>query len=410
LLYCLVEITRPLNSHPFQTACFALGEAFVLGTSFSGSRLLTHFFAQQQSQTAIKSQKAMKTYRLRKFALTGTCLAAGLGLWLLPAQAGDDASQLTQEGWRLWQSHHLDEAAAKFRQAVKLAPKNTDAWNGLGWATLNAGKVAEGQKAFQKAIALEPGHPAALNGLGQIYLAQGKLNEAETNLLKAAPQAPAAWYGLARLYLLEAKFEPAEKWAQKVVDSGQADELAKQMLQAAKEKQVSDRLRMQIAPPTAAAPVKEIVSRAWKLMNEGRRVEARKLLETELQKNPSDANAENALGWCLLNGGQPQDAKSHFQKAIQLDPNAAGSMNGLARVYKAEGKDDEAVKLWQQMVDKFPGPHAGTYGLADTYLEKHDFAKALPLLEQLAQANPDDPELKAKLARAAAAAHSDPTR
>jgi tetratricopeptide (TPR) repeat protein len=206
--------------------------------------------------------------------------------------------------------------------------------------------------------------------------------------------------------LLEAKFEPAEKWAQKVVDSGQADELAKQMLQAAKEKQVSDRLRMQIAPPTAAAPVKEIVSRAWKLMNEGRRVEARKLLETELQKNPSDANAENALGWCLLNGGQPQDAKSHFQKAIQLDANAAGSMNGLARVYKAEGKDDEAVKLWQQMMDKFPGPHAGTYGLADTYLEKHDFAKALPLLEQLARANPDDPELKAKLARAAASARS----
>jgi hypothetical protein len=71
--------------------------------------------------------------------------------------------------------------------------------------------------------------------------------------LKAANHAPAAWYGLARLYLLQGKFDKAEKWAQKVVSSGQADDSAKQMLQAAKDKRLTDELRAMIEPPEPAA-------------------------------------------------------------------------------------------------------------------------------------------------------------
>ena len=167
-------------------------------------------------------------------------------------QTTGDAAQLTQAGWQLWQARKLDEAAAKFRQAVELAPGDANAWNGLGWATFNAGKSDEAEKAFQKVISLEPSHPAALNGLGQIYLSQGKYDDAEKFLLQAAPQAPAAWFGLARLYLLEGKFGPAEKYAQDIVDSGQADEVAKKMLEAAKAKHLSDGLRMMIEPPASS--------------------------------------------------------------------------------------------------------------------------------------------------------------
>ena len=68
--------------------------------------------------------------------------------------ATEQSGQLAQEGWRLWQQQKLEEAAEKFEEAVKLAPKNTNAWNGLGWSRFNAGKNAEAEKAFQKAIAL----------------------------------------------------------------------------------------------------------------------------------------------------------------------------------------------------------------------------------------------------------------
>ena len=162
------------------------------------------------------------------------------------------AQQWTQQGWQLWQAGKLADAEAKFQQAVQLAPDNADAWNGLGWAQFNAGDSVAAETSFQKALAIETNQPGALNGLGQIYLSQGKYADAETFLLKAAPQAPAAGFGLARLYLLEGKFEQAEKWAQNIVDSGQADEVAKKMLAAAKAKKLNEGLRSILEPhPTA---------------------------------------------------------------------------------------------------------------------------------------------------------------
>src|SRR5208283_2745265 len=111
--------------------------------------------------------------------------------------------QLTQEGWQFWQAGKLAEAAAKFQQAVQLAPSDANAWNGLGWAQFNCGQSAAAEGAFQKAVGIQPDLPGALNGLGQIYLAQRKYGDAEKYFLRAAPQAGAAWFGLARLYLLE---------------------------------------------------------------------------------------------------------------------------------------------------------------------------------------------------------------
>lgn len=161
---------------------------------------------------------------------------------------GGDSSELIKRGWELLQAGRRDEATEAFNKAVERDPANSEGWNGLGWASLNSGRQEEAERDFQKVISLNPDHPAALNGLGQLYLSQKKYEEAETYLLQAAPQASAAWFGLTRLYLIQGKFEQAEEWAQKVVDSGQGDAIAEQMLQAAKEKQVSKKLRTKIEP------------------------------------------------------------------------------------------------------------------------------------------------------------------
>jgi tetratricopeptide (TPR) repeat protein len=192
--------------------------------------------------------------------------AVNLGLWLAigamvqfmhpasaPAQpARGKVPQLMQEGWRLWQSQQADAAAVRFQEVIQIAPTNADAWNGLGWSEFNSGKIADAEKSFQQAISLDPNHPAALNGLGQIYLSEGKYNDAERYLLKAAPRAPAAWYGLARLYLLQGNYAQAERWAQNIIDSGQADETIQKILQAAKDKHLSEGLRLMIEPPETA--------------------------------------------------------------------------------------------------------------------------------------------------------------
>jgi tetratricopeptide (TPR) repeat protein len=92
-----------------------------------------------------------------------------------------------------------------------------------------------------------------LNGLGQVYLGEKKYDLAEVYLLKAAPQAPAAWYGLARLYLLQGKYDKAAEWAGKLVESGQADESARRILDAARAKKVPEGLRVVIEPPETSS-------------------------------------------------------------------------------------------------------------------------------------------------------------
>lgn len=178
-----------------------------------------------------------------------TTLAVVIAVAHLAASPEDEGAKLTQEGWKLWQSGNPAGAIPKFKEATKLTPKDANVWNGLGWATFNSGDAKEAERAFNEVIKLEPNHAAGLNGLGQIYLSRRDYAKAEPMLVKAAQKAPAAWFGLTRMYLMQGKFAEAEKWAQMLVDSGQADAVANKMLEAAKAKSLSDGLRMTIEPP-----------------------------------------------------------------------------------------------------------------------------------------------------------------
>jgi len=184
-----------------------------------------------------------------------TILALFVGLLVaMYQQRGAQANQIAaqhvdQEGWQLLQQGKFDDARKRFTQVVEQFPANVDGWNGLGWTWLDTEHPQVAETNFQKALSLDANCPGALNGLGQIYLSQRNYEAAEKDLLQAAPKESAAWYGLARLYLQEGKFDSAKEWAQKLVDSGQADDTARQMLKAAQEKHVSDELRRMIEPP-----------------------------------------------------------------------------------------------------------------------------------------------------------------
>lgn len=161
---------------------------------------------------------------------------------------GHQRNDFTREGWKFWEKGRLPDAEAAFQKAVETDPSNASAWNGLGWTLFNSGAIEPAVSAFEKAVSLDPDQPGALNGLGQIALAQGNFDQAESFLLRAAPTASAAWFGLTRLYLLEGQFDKALPWAQKVADSGQDDEIAGQMLEAAKSRRLGKDLRRLLSP------------------------------------------------------------------------------------------------------------------------------------------------------------------
>lgn len=309
------------------------------------------------------------------------------------------SAQVAGEGWLLWQKQQFAAAVEKFKQATELNPENANAWNGLGWASFNGGDRNAAQAAFERVIELEPKHPAALNGRGQIAFFSRKYDEAEKYLLKAAPQAPAAWYALAKLYLLKGDYPAAAKWTRKIANSGDNDPAIQRMLTAAKEKKLPDDLR-ELIEPAESTQVSTDVSRAWRMMNMGRREEARKLFEAVLKESPDTFGAANGMGWLLLNTGDLEGAKTYFQRALKIESEAAGAMNGLASVLYAQDDVESAIDLWEVMVDKFPGPNAGTVNLANAYLQKAEFQQAIPLLEELVEDDPSNQVAKEKLTHA----------
>jgi Flp pilus assembly protein TadD len=209
---------------------------------------------------SLRRDDGLRRYRTAIAVLSLLVIAlAGALVWTLVSNrspqatsvAGADAPNpevLMEQGWQLWQQRSFASAERKFDEAVKGDPKLVNAWNGLGWSRFNGGKTASAIEAFNKVVELDPNHPAGLNGLGQAYYLKNDFAKAEPLLLKAAANnASAAWWGLAKLYLLQGKWADAEKWAQKIVTSG--DATGQPMLDAAKAKALPDELKQMISPP-----------------------------------------------------------------------------------------------------------------------------------------------------------------
>jgi adenylate cyclase len=79
----------------------------------------------------------------------------------------------------LWKNRQHERALAELERAVALAPNNADAYVGLGWILLQAGKPEEAIEALEKSMRLDPHYPVhCLIFLGEAYYWLGRYEEA----------------------------------------------------------------------------------------------------------------------------------------------------------------------------------------------------------------------------------------
>jgi len=134
-----------------------------------------------------------------------------------------------REGEKLYQKGLLEKAKAKYEQAAKIAPEDSDILISLGKISESLGELDQAKKQYQ--IVLEQGDARAFNNLGRVYISiPNKLSYAES-LQRMGLQAFPKWHRKkdARLnyelhlnlgwVLLEQKlYEEAEKKLRKAVD------------------------------------------------------------------------------------------------------------------------------------------------------------------------------------------------
>jgi len=93
--------------------------------------------------------------------------------------------ELYDEAVDLFGDGKLDEAIAKYREAIGMDPSYVDAWHGLAMAYNDAGRHDDAIEAGKKLCELTPDDVLAHTSLSRFYQAANRIAEAEAEGAKA---------------------------------------------------------------------------------------------------------------------------------------------------------------------------------------------------------------------------------
>jgi superkiller protein 3 len=233
-----------------------------------------------------------------------------------------------------------DEAAAEYRKALELDPKNHRPRVGLTRALVLGGKAAEGVAEGRKAAELDPKSGDAFAALG-LALA---LENPQANWNDAIAQAQQGVFLNARSAFAH-------------IAVGRIFDLAGNVDQAI----ASYRKALEVDPANGTARVALINNQARKGDNEGALAEAQKLVA----ENPNNAEAQLLVARALLRKNDYQNAAVALEKAAQLSPGAAEAHALLGTAYQFNRRTEEALGAYKKAVDLAPNnlDYRTTYGL-----------------------------------------------
>jgi tetratricopeptide (TPR) repeat protein len=133
-----------------------------------------------------------------------------------------------------------------------------------------------------------------------------------------------------------------------------------------------------------------------------------------LKKDPNDLDAHGALAFVYLQMKNDAQAVVELKKVLELKPDVPMAENNLAWIY-ATSKDQklrnpsEALRLARQAVQTSPQPNSAFIDtLAEALLLNGKAEEALATETQAANLDPNNPELKSRLARFRDAANKNP--
>lgn len=89
------------------------------------------------------------------------------------------AKTLYKQGFGLFAKGQLDEAIARYREAIDVDPRLAIAWNGLSIALAKHGQLDAAIDAAEKLVELEPDEPLSHTNLSRILQQKGLIPEAE---------------------------------------------------------------------------------------------------------------------------------------------------------------------------------------------------------------------------------------
>ncbi|MEH2003728.1 tetratricopeptide repeat protein [Nostoc sp.] len=272
----------------------------------------------------------------------------------------DKVTSLINEADRLREAKKFEEAAVKYKAALRLDPNSIIAHNNLGLALYTQGKLEEAITAYQKALEIDPNYALAHSNLGAALKNQGKLSEAIAayqRALQIDPNYANAHYNLGLALYGQGKLSEAIAAYQRAlqIDPNYANahnNLGLALYDQGKLEQaiVAYQRALQIDPNFAFAHS----NLGLALYGQGKLEQAIAAYQRALQIDPNYANAHNNLGLALYDQGKLEQAIAAYQRALQIDPNLASAHTNLGLALSKQGKLEQAIAAYQRALQIDP--------------------------------------------------------
>jgi tetratricopeptide (TPR) repeat protein len=301
----------------------------------------------------------------------------------------------------------IEEALARFEQALAAAPENPEVIEAVGRALLNLDRLEEAEASFLDALELDPEWVGPRMGLAMVALRRDEPFKIVHHLERAIetdPEYPDAYVELGRYY--GAMAEPAlakatfERWT--VRHPEDADMLINAGLTAFDAADYAQALDF-FEKAVEVALVEEQKSgartfRANTLDMLGRYDEAVEAYEEVIAEMPEWWEAHANLGICHARNGQSARAEAAFRRGLEDCPGSPEIRDELAAHLLSERRDlPEALRLSEEAVALGRDEIRHLHTLGEARLALGDEAGAAEAYSAMLALDPENPEAHLEL-------------
>jgi tetratricopeptide (TPR) repeat protein len=264
-----------------------------------------------------------------------------------------------------------DQAEIEYKNVLRSAPQNAQAWARLGLIYFDQGRAGESSQILDRAAQMAPDNLQVRLKLGVIYLGMGKIKEARDEagfVLEKDPRDAQAPLLLAEASVNTNEINTTRLRLQKLSSSG-------------------DTAPLEVA--LGSLSIREHDLKA-----------AETCFQTGVRLDPKFADAYSALGNLYLAKKDAKQADQAFEKAMELSPLRSGKTLFYSKFKILTGDPDTAKKILQDLVKRAPDYLPAWIALAQLAGTTKDFAGGLTLLGNVFSRDPRNPEallLKASL-------------
>jgi tetratricopeptide (TPR) repeat protein len=298
-------------------------------------------------------------------------------------QNPSDARALFDMGYVEDAGSHEDAAAADYRKAIAIDPKQFEARLALGLLLAHQDKFDEAREQLQQAtqLAPEPPNPAtqaeAFRTLAKLDRASDPpaARDALVAALKLSPETPAD-------LLLTAQIAEAN-------DDPELAQTAYQRLLAS---------HPALTPQIASAATGGL---AQILIKQNKYAEAEPLLKSALERDPRDPALNAQLATALVAQHKNDEALAVLETLRQLEPGNASVDQMLADAYSQAGQPEKAEPIYARMALAHPDNEDILAGQGENLLREKHYPQAQAALERAVKLKPGDGDAWSGLAFAA---------